>query len=192
MIHIKTRNVLHIRGYSEELFKHQYTSKEKMILEDDSYITRQIDSTNPSGAWNYYNKNNKFIRKIQIDEYPFKGVIPENGDEEDDQYGVIYFADVNITINDFEKEKLDIIMLKKVQEKMNKQIPLSNLEKGLKIFFFKTIEEGEKGWCPNDYWLPYTICSLFNRLDKTNARINDKFWDYLMNNLDTIYELSQL
>lgn len=88
-----------------------------MILEDDSYITRQIDSTNPSGAWNYYNKNNKFIRKIQIDEYPFKGVIPENGDEEDNQYGVIYFADVNITINDFEKEKLDIIMLKKVQEK---------------------------------------------------------------------------
>ncbi len=96
--------------------------KKKMILEDDSYITRQID------------------------EYPFKGVIPESGDEEDDQYGVIYFADVNITINNFEKEKLDINMLKKVQEKMNKQIPLSNLEKGLKIFFFKTIEEGEKGW----------------------------------------------
>jgi len=191
MIHIETRSVLFVRGYSDELFKYQYTSKEKMILEDDSYITRRIDSTNPSGTWNYYNKNNKFIRKIPIEEYPFKGVIPENGDEEDDQYGVIYFADVDITLKDFKKEKLDITMLKKVQEKINKQITLSNLEKGLKIFFLKTIEEGEKGWCPNDRWLPCTICSLFNDLDKTNARINDKFWDYLMNNLDTIYELSQ-
>ncbi len=29
MIHIKTRNMLDIRGYSEKLFQYQYTSKEK-------------------------------------------------------------------------------------------------------------------------------------------------------------------
>lgn len=158
MIKIKTRKIIYVECYSNALFNYDYNAKEKMILEDNSYITRTVDHlSNPQGTWTYYNKKNKFIRQISIDEYPFCGVIPESGDEEDDQYGVIYTAEVDITYDDFEKEKLNSVMLKKVQERMDKHLTLPELEKGLKLFFLETIEAGEKGWYPNMYWLPYTI-----------------------------------
>lgn len=196
MIKIKTKNINYAELYSHALFDYNYNAKEKMILEDSSYITRTVNHlSNPKGTWNYYNKNDEFIRQIHIEEHPFRGIIPESGDEEDDQYGIYYSAEVYITMSDFKKEKLNEKSIKLIQNKINKElhrkVNMFNLNEGILKYFKKTIEEGEKGWCPTDFWLPYDICNIFNDIYKDLGGRANSLLTQMTKDLSKIYELSK-